>query len=120
LSFPPRSGHPTCQAWSGEGSPDGTAAPAVLAGVQGRRGRARAIVRPIAAIARELGIGESNLGDWLKKDEVDRRTRDPGRFATESAESAENRALRRRVAELEVEREILKRATTFWVKESRA
>lgn len=63
---------------------------------------------------------ESNLGYWLKKDEADRKTRDPERFATESAESAENRALRRRVAELEVEREILKRATAFWVKESRA
>jgi transposase len=73
--------------------------------------------RSISAIARELGIGESNLGYWLKKDEADRKTRDPGRFATESAE---NRALRRRVAELEVEREILKRATAFWVKESRA
>jgi hypothetical protein len=35
LSFPLQSGHPTCQAWSGEGSPDGTATPAVLAGVQG-------------------------------------------------------------------------------------
>ena len=76
--------------------------------------------RSISAIARELGIGESNLGYWLKKDQADRRTRDPDLFATESAESAENRALRRRVAELEVEREILKRATAFWVKESRA
>jgi len=33
--FPPESGHPTCQAQSGEGSPNGTAAPAVLTGVQG-------------------------------------------------------------------------------------
>ena len=55
--------------------------------------------RSIAAIARELGIGASSLGYWLKQDEVGRRTRDPERFATESAESAENRALRRRVAE---------------------
>ena len=76
--------------------------------------------RSIAAIARELGVGESNLAYWIKKDDVDRKTADPGRFATETAESAENRALRRRVAELEVEREILKRATAFWVKESRA
>jgi transposase len=76
--------------------------------------------RSIAAIARELGIGASSLGYWLKQDEVGRKTRDPERFATESAESAENWALRRRVAELEVEREILKRATAFWVKESRA
>lgn len=75
--------------------------------------------RSVASIARELGIGESNLGYWLKKDQAERKASDPERFATESAESAENRALRRRVAELEVEREILKRATAFWVKESR-
>ncbi len=76
--------------------------------------------RSIATIARELEIGASSLGYWLKQDEADRKTRDPERFATESAESAENRALRRRVTELEVEREILKRATAFWVKESHA
>jgi transposase len=76
--------------------------------------------RSTAAISRELGIGEGILGRWVKKDELDRKAHDPGRFATESAESAENQALRRRVAELEVEREILKRATAFWVKESRA
>jgi transposase len=76
--------------------------------------------RPIAAIAQELGIGESGLSYWLKKDRESRTTADPGRFESESAEARENAVLRRRVAELEVEREILKRATAFWVKESRA
>jgi transposase len=76
--------------------------------------------RTIAAIAHELGIGESNLSYWLKKDEESRAVADPGRFGAESAEARENAALRRRVAELEVEREILRRATAFWVKESRA
>jgi transposase len=76
--------------------------------------------RPIAAIAQELGIGEPDLSYWLKKDRQSRTTADPGRFESESAEARENAVLRRRVAELEVEREILKRATAFWVKESRA
>jgi transposase len=76
--------------------------------------------RTIAAVAHELGVGESNLSYWLKKDEESRAVSDPGRFEAESAEARENAVLRRRVAELEVEREILKRATAFWVKESRA
>jgi transposase len=80
----------------------------------------RSTGRPIAAIARELGVGESNLSYWLKQDEQGRAAADPGRFEAESAEARENAVLRRRVAELEVEREILKRATAFWVKESRA
>jgi transposase len=80
----------------------------------------RSTGRPIAAIAHELGIGESNLSYWLKKDRQGRATADPGRFEAESAEARENAVLRRRVAELEVEREILKRATALWAKESRA
>jgi transposase len=80
----------------------------------------RSTGRPVAAIAHELGIGESNLSYWLKKDRESRTTADPARFESESAEARENAELRRRVAELEVEREILKRATAFWVKESRA
>lgn len=76
--------------------------------------------RSIAAIAKELGIGESNLGIWLAKDRERRAAADPVGFAAETAESAENKRLRRRVAELEVEREILKRSMVFWVKESNA
>ena len=49
-----------------------------------------------------------------------RAVADPGRFEAESAEARENAMLRRRVTELEAGREILKRATVFWGKESRA
>jgi len=35
-------------------------------------------------IARELGIGESNLGYWLKKDQADPKASNPERFANES------------------------------------
>ena len=71
-----------------------------------------------ASIARELGCGESSLGYWLTKDRQSRAAADPERFAAEQAESEEIKRLRRRVAELEVEREILKRSAAWWVKES--
>jgi transposase len=74
--------------------------------------------RPIAEVARELGCGESSLGCWVAKDREARAAEDPQRFAAESAESDEIKRLRRRVAELEVEREILKRSVAWWVKES--
>ncbi len=76
--------------------------------------------RSIPAIARELGIGETSLRGWVANDRVERATADPERFAAEVAESGEVKRLRRRVAELEVEREILKRSMVFWVKESNA
>ena len=74
--------------------------------------------RSIAAVAKELGLGESNLGGWLAKDREQRAISDPVGYAAEVAESDEVKRLRRRVAELEVEREILKRSMVFWVKES--
>ncbi|MDQ3980236.1 MAG: transposase [Actinomycetota bacterium] len=80
----------------------------------------RSSERSIPAIAQELGIGETSLRGWVANDRVKQATANPERFAAEVAESDEVRRLRRRVAELEVEREILKRSMVFWVKESNA
>lgn len=74
--------------------------------------------RPLADVARELGCSESSLGYWMAKDRERRALENPEAFAAQEAESAEIKRLRRRVAELEVEREILKRSMVFWVKES--
>ena len=76
--------------------------------------------RPVAEIARELGVGESSLGGWVAKDRRARQAADPERYAVDSAESEEIARLRKRVVELETEREILKRAAVFWMKESNA
>jgi transposase len=70
-------------------------------------GLVRSSGRPLAEIARELGVGESSLAYWVAKGRKARQTADPERFAAETAESEEIKRLRKRVAELETEREIL-------------
>ncbi|MDQ6945795.1 MAG: transposase [Actinomycetota bacterium] len=74
--------------------------------------------RPISDVARELGCGETSLSGWITKDRAARAVENPQAYSAEVAESAEIKRLRRKVAELEVEREILKRSMVFWVKES--
>ena len=70
--------------------------------------------RSIASVARDLGIGETSLGNWVRQARIDRGEK-PGLATTERAELVE---LRREVKKLRMERELLKRATAFWVKES--
>lgn len=68
----------------------------------------------IAGVARGLGIGETSLGRWVGQERVDRGEK-AGLSTTERDELAE---LRRENARLRMERDLLKRATAFWVKES--
>ena len=70
--------------------------------------------KSIAQIARELDLTDSAVRDWVTKA---RQQRSPSEVEKADLE-AENRELRKRVRELEMEREILKKATAFFVKES--
>ncbi|MFH5824770.1 heavy metal translocating P-type ATPase [Georgenia sp. AZ-5] len=71
--------------------------------------------KPIAQVARELGINDGTLGNWV---ELDRRAREGGDGTLEESERAELRRLRKENAELAMERDVLKRSVALWVKEA--
>jgi transposase len=70
--------------------------------------------KPIAEVARDLGIGAGTLGNWVNKD---RRARgeEPDRTRVDPAYV---RQLEHEVAELRMERDVLKRSVVLWVKEA--
>lgn len=70
--------------------------------------------RRIVDVADALGVGDGTLGNWVKQARIDRGEKE-GLTTSERAELAE---LRRENARLRMERDLLKRATAFWVKES--
>lgn len=70
--------------------------------------------RQIADVARSLGINEGTLGNWVN---LERKARVQG-SALNLDERAELAELRSEVAELRMERDLLKRSMAFWVKES--
>jgi transposase len=67
-------------------------------------------------MALELGIGETALRRWVAEAEIE-AGRGPERALTKS-EREELRTLRRENQRLRMEREILKKATAFFAKES--
>lgn len=73
--------------------------------------------RPVATVARELGIWGTSLSQWVEQAQADRGEGKPG--ALTSVEREELAALRREVRTLRMEREILKKATAFFAKESK-
>jgi transposase len=61
--------------------------------------------RPIAEIARELGIYDSTLGNWVRQDRIDRGEQD----GLSSDERGRLRDLERENAKLRMERDLLSR-----------
>jgi len=68
----------------------------------------------IAEVARELGICDSSLGNWVRQEEINRGERE-GLSTDDKGRLSE---LERENARLRMERELLKRAVVFWVRES--
>ena len=72
--------------------------------------------RSVRQIAKDLDLTETALREWVQRAAVDAGKGQPGAVTTE--ERSELIELRKRVKRLEMEREILKKATAFFAKES--
>lgn len=72
--------------------------------------------RSIAQVARELGIVEGTLGNWVNAYRRDHVGDEPPLAVSERAELAE---LRRRARELEQENLFLKKAAAYFAKDHR-
>ena len=71
--------------------------------------------RSVPDVAEALGMTAQSLRNWVRQEQLDRRERDDG---LTSAEREELRELRRKVKRLEQERDILKRATALFARET--
>ena len=71
--------------------------------------------KPVRALARDLGISESCLRNWMAQADTEDGVRTDRPASAEMKELAE---LRRRNRQLEMENEILKRAAAYFAKEN--
>jgi transposase len=72
--------------------------------------------KAVAAVARDLGLTESSLRNWVEHARADRTK---GRTGLTSAEREELARLRKENRILAEERDILKKAAAFFAKQSR-
>jgi transposase len=73
--------------------------------------------KTVAQIARDIDVGETALRRWIEQAARDRGDA-PASEALTSSEREELKELRRKVRQLEQEREILKKATAFFAREN--
>ena len=75
----------------------------------------------IKSVAQDLGVNHETLRNWIRLDDA-QRTEAPASTASASAPASpedENAVLRRRVRELEEERDILRKAARYFAGETR-
>jgi transposase len=70
--------------------------------------------KTVAAAARDLGLTESSLRNWVEQARADRTN---GRTGLTTAEREELMRLRKDVRELRMERDVLKKAAAFFAKD---
>jgi transposase len=71
--------------------------------------------KPIAQVARELGVRDGTLGNWVN---ADRRRRERGGGTLSEDERVELVRLRKHCAELAMRCDVLKRSVALWVSEA--
>jgi transposase len=72
--------------------------------------------KPVSQVAKEMGLTESALRKWIKQSQVDCQSNPQGQLT--SAERKELAELRRELKRVQLERDFLKKAATFFAKES--
>ena len=70
--------------------------------------------KSVARVARDLGLNEGTLGNWVN---LDRQARE-GTTGLSTGDIDELKRLRAENAELRMERDVLKRSVVLWVKEA--
>lgn len=70
--------------------------------------------RSVNAVAHEFEIARQTIMNWVKQDEIDAGRRE----GVTTEDQLEIRRLKKRVRELEVEREILKKAAAWFARET--
>ena len=82
--------------------------------MRGRCGLFRETGKPIAQVARNLGINAGTLANWCARE----RAESEGTDGLSTGDADELKRLRGEVAELRMESDVLNRSVVLWVKEA--